>query len=295
MYVQAGAGIVADFESEIRAAGMRQQGQGAVPRRRGRPSASQRRAGAGSDAGLRAADHAGKRRASIICISIRSIPTAAIDFYIRQFPSTSKTTWGGLPGAEVADQCPDPVQQGRHAAADVAADRDLAFRLARRRLAQEPRGLPGAGPDVAHFPLYTGGRRRHRADQQRHLAGRRRARTDARARSPTPRRTASSRRASAASPILQGPDGAIVEYLGNRPAERMNHVHMFQEHPFCARALVPEPPQRGDPVAGRTSGAPMTEANCQVAARTRTVLAGDGARRASTARRAPRSSSATWR
>ena len=35
MYVQAGAGIVADSNPEIRAAGMRQQGQGAVPRRRG--------------------------------------------------------------------------------------------------------------------------------------------------------------------------------------------------------------------------------------------------------------------
>ena len=35
MYVQAGAGIVADSRSGVRAAGMRQQGQGAVPRRRG--------------------------------------------------------------------------------------------------------------------------------------------------------------------------------------------------------------------------------------------------------------------
>ena len=35
MYVQAGAGIVADCDPAVRAAGMRQQGQGAVPRRRG--------------------------------------------------------------------------------------------------------------------------------------------------------------------------------------------------------------------------------------------------------------------
>jgi len=35
MYVQAGAGIVADSRSGLRAAGMHQQGQGAVPRRRG--------------------------------------------------------------------------------------------------------------------------------------------------------------------------------------------------------------------------------------------------------------------
>jgi hypothetical protein len=33
---------------------------------------------------------------------------------------------------------------------------------------------------------------------------------------------------------MQGPDGAIVEYAGNHPAERFNHVHMFQEDPLCA-------------------------------------------------------------
>ena len=33
---------------------------------------------------------------------------------------------------------------------------------------------------------------------------------------------------------LQAPDGAIVEYQGNFPAERFNHVHMYQEDPYCA-------------------------------------------------------------
>ena len=43
MYVQAGAGIVADSDPGIRAAGMHQQGEGAVPRRRGSPALRQRR------------------------------------------------------------------------------------------------------------------------------------------------------------------------------------------------------------------------------------------------------------
>ena len=34
---------------------------------------------------------------------------------------------------------------------------------------------------------------------------------------------------------MQGPDGALVEYSGNHPKERFNHVHMWQEHPFCAQ------------------------------------------------------------
>ena len=48
MYVQAGAGIVADSDPDSRAAGMRQQGQGAVPRRRGGARASRARPDAGS-------------------------------------------------------------------------------------------------------------------------------------------------------------------------------------------------------------------------------------------------------
>ena len=34
---------------------------------------------------------------------------------------------------------------------------------------------------------------------------------------------------------LRGPDDALVEYQGNMPAERFNHVHMYQEQPFCAQ------------------------------------------------------------
>lgn len=33
---------------------------------------------------------------------------------------------------------------------------------------------------------------------------------------------------------LRGPDDVIVEYHGDFPRERFNHVHMWQEHPFCA-------------------------------------------------------------
>ena len=62
---------------------------------------------------------------------------------------------------------------------------------------------------------------------------------------------------------LQGPDGAIVEYLGNFPGERMNHVHMFQEHPFCA--LLWYQTHLNAPVApGRGSPKPITESDCQV-------------------------------
>jgi len=49
-------------------------------------------------------------------------------------------------------------------------------------------------------------------------------------------------KATGVQPTLQGgfgyllaPDGAIVEYVGNQPRERVNHVHMWQEDPYCAQ------------------------------------------------------------
>ena len=39
---------------------------------------------------------------------------------------------------------------------------------------------------------------------------------------------------------LEGPDHAIIEYQGNMPAERFNHVHLFQENPYCAELWYQE-------------------------------------------------------
>src|SRR3712207_8489442 len=37
------------------------------------------------------------------------------------------------------------------------------------------------------------------------------------------------------SSYMEAPDGALVEYAGDHAAERFNHVHLWQEHPFCAQ------------------------------------------------------------
>ena len=48
---------------------------------------------------------------------------------------------------------------------------------------------------------------------------------------------------------MEGPDGALVEYAGNHPAERFNHVHLWQEDPFCAQLWYQKhlnaPPMQG--------------------------------------------------
>ena len=54
---------------------------------------------------------------------------------------------------------------------------------------------------------------------------------------------------------LRGPDDAIVEYQGNLPAERFNHVHMYMEQPFCALLWYQRHlnvPVRGGAAASRT-------------------------------------------
>jgi hypothetical protein len=60
-----------------------------------------------------------------------------------------------------------------------------------------------------------------------------------------------------------GPDNALIEYQGNFPAERFNHVHMFQEQPFCAQ-LWYQQHLGAAAVPSRSGDAPRTEANCKV-------------------------------
>jgi catechol 2,3-dioxygenase-like lactoylglutathione lyase family enzyme len=76
---------------------------------------------------------------------------------------------------------------------------------------------------------------------------------------------------------LRGPDDAMVEYQGNMPAERFNHVHMFQDQPFCAQlwyqTRLNVPPTAGPGEAART------EATCRVERspmKTFPALDGDG-------------------
>jgi catechol 2,3-dioxygenase-like lactoylglutathione lyase family enzyme len=84
---------------------------------------------------------------------------------------------------------------------------------------------------------------------------------------------------------MAGPDNALIEYQGNFPAERFNHVHMFQEDPFCAQ-LWYQKHLNGAAVPSRSGDAPRTEANCKVARtmdRTWPALEPEGAFRVPTA------------
>jgi Glyoxalase/Bleomycin resistance protein/Dioxygenase superfamily len=59
---------------------------------------------------------------------------------------------------------------------------------------------------------------------------------------------------------LQGPEGAIIEYQGNMPGERFNHVHMYWEEPFCAQLWY----QKHLKASIVGSSSQHTESNCKV-------------------------------
>ncbi|MEO8680034.1 MAG: hypothetical protein ABI665_13360, partial [Vicinamibacterales bacterium] len=62
---------------------------------------------------------------------------------------------------------------------------------------------------------------------------------------------------------MRGPDDALIEYQGNQPAERFNHLHMFEDQPYCAQLWYQA--HLNQPVRAPQANQPVrTEANCRV-------------------------------
>ncbi len=189
-------------------------------------------------------------------------PDAAIDFYVRQFPSSVKARWGGLPALAAPNNV--LVLFTRVDTAPVSAPQSAIWHFgwhvtdARASLESYQ-----ARPDVPLLPLYTtdeGGSVSVSSDTWPSI-GRTPGLTrvqiaEAKANGVQPTRTGGFG-------YLQGPDHALVEYAGNHPAERFNHVHMYQDDPFCAQLWYQT--RLNAPVfAGRTSATPLTEDTCRV-------------------------------
>jgi len=190
-------------------------------------------------------------------------PDAAIDFYVRQFTSTSRTTWAGLP----ALASPNNVLILFNRVAEppaVAPETPIwhfGWHVTDSRAAMATfRDREG----VELLPLYTG-------DEARTVfissdtwpgAGGTLGRTTAQIREAKASGVQPSRNGGFA--YLHGPDRAIVEYAGNYPAERFNHVHMWQEEPLCAQ-LWYQQHLRAAPLPIPAAGSPPTLDNCKVA------------------------------
>jgi catechol 2,3-dioxygenase-like lactoylglutathione lyase family enzyme len=193
-------------------------------------------------------------------------PAAAIDFYTKQFASTSASSWGGLP----ALASPNNVLLlfSKVATPPATTPQSAIWHFGWHVTdVRKSLGTYKSRPDVKLLPLYTtdeGGSVPISSDTWPPTGGvlglTRAEIADARAKGVTPR-------GGSGFAYLQGPDGAIVEYQGNQPVERMNHVHMWQEQPFCAQlwyrkhlnaSLVPgrAPRRRAPRRTARWSAAP---------------------------------------
>jgi catechol 2,3-dioxygenase-like lactoylglutathione lyase family enzyme len=197
-------------------------------------------------------------------------PESAIEFYTKAFPSTSKATFAGQPALRSPNNvwvlfnevATPPATQPQTAfwhfgwhVTDVRATLD-------RFLKQ----------NVPLLPLYTGeGTRTVFVSSDTYpgsggvLGLTRAGLAEAKAKGVKPA-------LGAGFAYLRGPDDALVEYQGNMPAERFNHVHMYQDQPYCAqiwyqtRLNVAVPAARpGAAPAQASGGQPVrTAANCAV-------------------------------
>ena len=191
-------------------------------------------------------------------------PDAAIDFYTRQFPTLGEDALGRSAGAQGAKQRPDPVHQGRDPARDVAADRDLALRLARPGHPRPPRDLPRPAGRPVPAALHRG-RRRRGVHQQRHVARQgRRARPDAGA----DRRRQGHRRAADPQRRLRLHARAPTTPSWSTPATirpSASTTCTCTRKTRSARSSGTRSTCNAPVYAGRTSRTPLTEATCQVA------------------------------
>ena len=190
-------------------------------------------------------------------------PAAAIAFYAKEFPSTSQTQWSGF--AALASPNNVLVLFTKVATPPIADPEATAYwhfgwhvTDVRKNMA-----LYQTRQEVKLAPLYTtdeGGSVLVSSDTwpgTGGLLGLSRAQIDeAKTKSVKPL-------GGAGFAYLRGPDNALIEYQGNMPAERFNHVHMYQEDPFCAQIWYRK--HLNAPTPQTPAGAPeRTETNCKV-------------------------------
>lgn len=188
-------------------------------------------------------------------------PEAAIDWYVRQFPSTSKGEWGGHPALKSPNNVmvlfsrtdrPAPTQP-------QSAIWHFGWHVVDARASLETYKTRA---EVKLLPLYTteeGGSVLISSDTWPNIGN---------AIGLTTAQIAEAKATGAKPPggggfaYMEGPDHALVEIAGNYPAERFNHVHLWHEDPICA--LLWYQKHLNAPVRPGFEATQLTEANCRV-------------------------------
>jgi catechol 2,3-dioxygenase-like lactoylglutathione lyase family enzyme len=197
-------------------------------------------------------------------------PDAAIAFYTKEYPSTSKTSWGGMPALASPNNV--LILFTKVAQPPVSDPQATAYWHFGWHVTDERKAAATylARPEVKLMPLYTtdeGGSVLVSSDTWPGTGGilglTPAGIADARSKGVKPL-------GGAGFAYMGGPDGALIEYQGNMPKERFNHVHMYQEDPFCAvlwyqKHLNSAGAAPGTSAAAVNANAPVrTEENCKV-------------------------------
>lgn len=189
-------------------------------------------------------------------------PDAAIAFYVKEFPSTSKAVWEGMPALASPNNvlivfnkitsAPDAdpnVTAYWHFGWSVTDSREsLGIFRAQNLLVpfytDDQGNFVGISSDTYPYPPGVPGRTRAQL-------------AEAKAQNLQPTRVAGNG-------YILGPDRAIIEFTGNAPAERFDHVHIWQDDPVCAQ-LWYEKHLKASPRRQRAdANQPSTNANCKI-------------------------------
>jgi catechol 2,3-dioxygenase-like lactoylglutathione lyase family enzyme len=192
-------------------------------------------------------------------------PDAAIAFYTKAFPTTKRTSWGGYPA--IVSPTNVLVVFNKVAAPPVSDANITAFwhfgwnppDQRQKVAALQAQGFKfaplwtgvGDGSVVVSSDTYPG------AGGVYGLGETKEQMADNQAKGVKPA-------GGAGFAYLMGPDNAIIEVAGASNPERFNHVHMWEDEPFCAQLWYQQ--HLNAPVPAARAGAPVyTQANCHVA------------------------------
>ena len=189
-------------------------------------------------------------------------PDAAIAFYVKEFPSTSKAVWEGMPALASPNNVLivfNKITSAPDADPNVTAYWHFGWSVTDSRASLETFGAQnllvpfytddqgnfvGISSDTYPYPPGVPGRTRAQV-------------ADAKAQNLKPTHVAGNG-------YIRGPDGAIIEFTGNAPLERVDHVHIWQDDPVCAQLWYQT--HLGAAARRQPAGAEQpTQANCKIA------------------------------
>jgi catechol 2,3-dioxygenase-like lactoylglutathione lyase family enzyme len=185
-------------------------------------------------------------------------PDAAIEYYTKQFPTTSKSTWGGLPALKTGKVYVLFTKVNRP---PTIQPQSAIWHFGWHVVDVRETNKTYLQNHVPLLPLYTGDGDGFVYISSDTWPGTGGTLGRSKAQIAEAKATGVKPALGAGFAYLDGPDHATIEYQGNMPAERFNHVHMYQDEPFCAQIWYQK--HLNARVGGR--GPQHTEADCKVA------------------------------